>query len=52
MKGKTLAQRNWSGTKSALEESRTAMGSRTGVKVSADEGMRAQPSTRTRGGNK
>ena len=47
-----LAQRNWSGTKSALEESRAAVGSRSGAKVSVDEGMRKQPSTRTRGGNK
>jgi len=47
-----LAQRNWSGTKSALEESRAAVGSRSGVKVGVDEGMRLQPSTRKRGGNK
>lgn len=47
-----LAQRNWSGTKSALEESRAAVGSRSGAKVSVDEGMRKQPLTRTRGGNK
>ncbi|MDP1852445.1 MAG: MurR/RpiR family transcriptional regulator [Candidatus Planktophila sp.] len=47
-----LAQRNWSGTKSALEESRAAVGSRSGAKVSADEGMRSQPSNRKRGGNK
>jgi DNA-binding MurR/RpiR family transcriptional regulator len=47
-----LAQRNWSGTKSALEESRAAVGSRSGVKVGVDEGMRSQPSTRKRGGNK
>jgi DNA-binding MurR/RpiR family transcriptional regulator len=47
-----LAQRNWSGTKSALEESRTAVGSRSGAKVGVDEGMRSQTSTRKRGGNK
>jgi len=47
-----LAQRNWSGTKSALEESRAAVGSRSGAKVSADEGMRSQPSNRKQGGNK
>ena len=47
-----LAQRNWSGTKSALDESRAAVGSRSGAKVNAYEGLRAQPSTRTRGGNK
>lgn len=47
-----LAQRNWSGTKSALEESRAAVGSRSGAKANADEGMRSQPSNRKRGGNK
>ena len=47
-----LAQRNWSGTKSALDESRAAVGSRSGAKVNAYESLRSQPSTRTRGGNK
>jgi DNA-binding MurR/RpiR family transcriptional regulator len=47
-----LAQRNWSGAKLALEESRAAVGSRSGAKVNADEGMHSQPSNRKRGGNK
>ena len=47
-----LAQRNWSDTKSALEESKAAVGSRSGAKVSADEGVRSQPTTRTQGGKK
>ena len=47
-----LAQRNWSATKSALDLSREAIGSRTGKKVH-DEGMHASSTpTRSRGGNK
>ncbi len=47
-----LAQRNWSATKSALDLSREAIGSRTGKKVH-DEVMHASSTpTRSRGGNK
>ena len=47
-----LAQRNWSATKSALDLSREAIGSRTGKKVH-DEGLHASSTpTRSRGGNK
>ena len=50
-----MAQRNWSETKSALEVSRAAVGSRSGKKTSATSETsksRSQTKTRTRGGNK
>ena len=47
-----LAQRNWSGTKAALDESRAAIGSRSGRKMSESNRVRAVSKTRTRGGNK
>ena len=49
-----MAQRNWSETKSALEISRAAVGSRSGKKMSATDTskLRSQAKTRTRGGNK
>ena len=48
-----LAQRNWSGTKSALDQSRSAVGSRSGKKIEGIEGVLLSPTkSRTRGGNK
>jgi DNA-binding MurR/RpiR family transcriptional regulator len=48
-----LAQRNWSGTKSALDQSRSAVGSRSGKKMDSNEGAFLSPTkSRTRGGNK
>jgi DNA-binding MurR/RpiR family transcriptional regulator len=48
-----LAQRNWSGTKSALDQSRSAVGSRSGKKIEDNEGVLLSPTkSRTRGGNK
>ncbi len=48
-----LAQRNWSGTKSALDQSRSAVGSRSGKKIEENEGVLLSPTkSRTRGGNK
>ena len=48
-----LAQRNWSGTKTALDQSRAAVGIRSGKKLSDIEGFHStsKPS-RSRGGNK
>ena len=48
-----MAQRNWSGTKSALDQSRSAVGSRSGKKIEENEGVLLSPTkSRTRGGNK
>ena len=48
-----LAQRNWSGTKSALDQSRSAVGSRSGKKMDSNEGAFLSPTkSRNRGGNK
>lgn len=48
-----LAQRDWSGTKAALDQSRAAVGSRSGKKMSEDEGIHSSSTpTRSRGGNK
>jgi DNA-binding MurR/RpiR family transcriptional regulator len=48
-----LAQRNWSGTKSALDQSRSAVGSRSGKKIDGNEDVLLSPAkSRTRGGNK
>jgi DNA-binding MurR/RpiR family transcriptional regulator len=48
-----LAQRNWSGTKSALDQSRSAVGSRSGKKIEDNEGvLLSTTKSRTRGGNK
>lgn len=47
-----LAQRSWSGTKAALEESRAAISSRSGKKNTESEKSQLQPKSRTRGGNK
>lgn len=48
-----LAQRNWSGTKSALDQSRSAVGSRSGKKIEDHDGVLLSPTkSRTRGGNK
>ncbi len=48
-----LAQRNWSGTKSALDQSRSAVGSRSGKKIEGIERVLLSPTkSRTRGGNK
>ena len=48
-----LAQRNWSGTKSALDQSRSAVGSRSGKKTESNDGAFLSPTkSRTRGGNK
>jgi DNA-binding MurR/RpiR family transcriptional regulator len=48
-----LAQRNWSGTKSALDQSRSAVGSRSGKKTeSNDDAFLSPTKSRTRGGNK
>lgn len=47
-----LAQRNWSGTKSALDESRGAIGARSGRKaVDSVKASTQQPKVRSRGGN-
>ena len=46
-----MAQRNWSGTKSALEISRAAVGSRSGKKVVTNKHPKPVK-TRNRGGNK
>lgn len=47
-----LAQRNWSGTKSALDESRGAIGARSGRKAADTAKVSAQtPKVRSRGGN-
>ena len=45
-----LAQRNWSGTKAALDQSRAAVGGRSGKKAVHDEGVEPRSTTRTRGG--
>jgi len=46
-----LAQRNWSGTRAALDESRAAVGSRSGRKMVESDTRKADPkSTRSRGG--
>ena len=47
-----LAQRNWSGTKAALDESRAAISSRSGRKMGETIKNRSLSKTRTRGGNK
>jgi len=47
-----LAQRSWSGTKAALEESRAAISSRSGKKNTESEKNQLHPKSRTRGGNK
>lgn len=48
-----LAQRNWGGTKSALDQSRTAVGSRSGKKTERYESSLLSPTkSRNRGGNK
>ena len=47
-----LAQRNWSGTKSALDSSRAAVGNRSGQKAHESEKVHGQNSSRPRGGNK
>lgn len=48
-----MAQRNWSGTKSALEISRAAVGSRSGKKTNAADVKPRSPSkNRNQGGNK
>ena len=47
-----LAQRNWSGTKSALDESRRAIGARSGRKaVDSVKASTQQTNVRSRGGN-
>ncbi len=47
-----LAQRNWSGTKSALDESRGAIGARSGIKANdAQKASTVQTKVRSRGGN-
>lgn len=46
-----LAQRNWGGTKSALDRSRVAVGSRSGRKFGDNEGVRLSPTkSRSQGG--
>jgi len=48
-----LAQRNWSGTKTALDQSRAAVGIRSGKKLSDIEGFHSTSKpARSRGGNK
>lgn len=48
-----LAQRNWSGTKFALEQSRSAVGSRSGKKTEVHQDvLLSSTKTRPRGGNK
>ena len=48
-----LAQRNWSGTKFALEQSRSAVGSRSGKRTEVQQDVLLSPTkTRPRGGNK
>ena len=48
-----LAQRNWSGTKSALDQSRSAVGSRSGKKIEGNNDvLLSSTKSRTRGGNK
>ena len=48
-----LAQRNWSGTKTALDQSRAAIGSRSGKKMSGNDEIHSSSTpTRSRGGNK
>lgn len=48
-----LAQRNWSVTKTALDQSRAAIGSRSGKKMSGNDGIHSSSTpTRPRGGNK
>ena len=46
----SLAQRNWSGTKAALDLSRAAVGRRSGKKLSEVEKPRSKPTSRSRGG--
>ena len=46
----SLAQRNWSDTKVALDESRAAVGRRSGKKLSEVEKSRSRPTSRSRGG--
>jgi DNA-binding MurR/RpiR family transcriptional regulator len=46
----SLAQRNWSGTKVALDESRAAVGRRSGKKLGEVEKPRSRPTSRSRGG--
>lgn len=46
-----LAQRNWSGTRAALDQSRAAVGSRSGRKMVEGDNLRSdQKSSRSRGG--
>lgn len=45
-----LAQRNWSGTKAALDQSRAAVGGRSGKKVTATHVDESHTTTRPRGG--
>ena len=47
-----LAQRSWSGTKAALDESRAAISSRSGKKVNDAHKGQSLPKSRIRGGNK
>ncbi len=44
----SLAQKNWGGTKTALDESRAAVGSRSGKKFKSSEKVRESPSTKSR----
>jgi DNA-binding MurR/RpiR family transcriptional regulator len=46
----SLAQRNWSGTRAALDQSRAAVGRRSGKKLSEVEKPRSKPTSRSRGG--
>jgi DNA-binding MurR/RpiR family transcriptional regulator len=46
----SLAQRNWSGTKVALDESRAAVGRRSGKKLNEVEKLRSKPTSHSRGG--
>lgn len=46
----SLAQRNWSGTRVALDESRAAVGRRSGKKLSEVEKPRSKPTSHSRGG--
>lgn len=47
----SLAQRNWSSTKVALDQSRAAVGRRSGKKLNEVEKPRSRPTSRSRGGN-
>ncbi len=44
----SLAQRNWSGTKTALDESRLAIGSRSGKKIGSTEKNYLRPAAKSR----